>query len=81
MESATRLREMMEKKVAVEEQKYRLGLIQSSEWLFTYQSQLTTAKSSEIQAVIDYKITVAQLEKVMGISLDKKNLTFEGYNF
>lgn len=81
MESATRLREMMEKKVAVEEQKYRLGLIQSSEWLFTYQSQLTTAKSGEIQAMIDYKITVAQLEKVMGISLDKKNLTFEGYNF
>jgi hypothetical protein len=31
--------------------------------------------------MIDYKITVAQLEKVMGISLDKKNLTFEGYDF
>jgi outer membrane protein TolC len=81
IESAKRYREMMEKKVDVEEERYRLGLVQSSEWLFTYQSQLTNAKSGEIQAMIDYKITVAQLEKVMGISLDKKNLTFEGYDF
>lgn len=76
MESATRYREMMEKKVEVEEQRYRLGLVQSSEWLFTYQRQLASAKSGEIQAIIDYKITVAQLEKVMGIGLDEKNLTF-----
>jgi len=81
IESAKRYREMMEKKVDVEEQRYRLGLVQSSEWLFTYQSQLTNAKSGEIQAIIDYKITVAQLEKVMGISLQKKNLIFEGLDF
>jgi outer membrane protein TolC len=81
MESATRYREMMEKVVEVEEQRYRLGLVQSSEWLFSYQRQLATAKSAEIQAIINYKIDVSQLEKTMGISLDKKNLTFEGYDF
>jgi outer membrane protein TolC len=79
MESTTRSREMMEKKVEVEEQRYRLGLVQSSEWLFQYQRQLAEAKAREIKAVIDYKIAVAQLEKAMGISLDKKNLAFEGY--
>jgi len=81
LESATRYREMMEKVVEVEEQRSRLGLVQSSEWLFSYQRQLATAKSTEIQAIINYKIAVSQLEKTMGISLDKKNLTFEGYNF
>ena len=67
----------MEKKVEVEEERYRLGLVQSSEWLFTYQRQLAGAKSGEIQAFIDYKIAVAQLENVMGISLEKHNLTLE----
>lgn len=81
MESSTRYREMMEKKVEVEEERYRLGLVQSSEWLFTYQRQLAEAKSREIQALIDYKIAVARLDKVMGIGLKKKNLTFEGFDF
>jgi outer membrane protein TolC len=76
MESARRYREMMEKKVAVEEERYRLGLTQSSEWLFSYRRQLATAKSGEIQAVINYKIAVAQLNKAMGIGLEKKNLKF-----
>lgn len=78
IESSTRYKEMMEKKVEVEEQRYRLGLVQSSEWLFSYQRQLASAKSGEIQAIINYKIAVAQLEKAMGISLEKKNLKFEG---
>ena len=81
MESSKRYREMMEKVVEVEEQRYRLGLVQSSEWLFSYQRQLAQAKSDEIQAVINYKLAVAQLEKTMGISLEKKNLTCEGYKF
>ncbi|MCJ7582082.1 MAG: TolC family protein, partial [Candidatus Aminicenantes bacterium] len=76
MASATRYREMMEKKVEVEEQRYRLGLVQSSEWLFQHQRSLADAKAREIQVLIDYKIAVAQMEKAMGISLEKKNLTF-----
>jgi len=76
MESTTRYREMMEKKVEVEEERFRLGLVQSSEWLFSYQRQLASAKLREIQELIDYKIAVSQLEKAMGISLEKKNLTY-----
>ena len=81
MESTTRYREMMEKKVEVEEERYRLGLVQSSEWLFSYQRSLANAKSREIQVLIDYKIAVAQLEKAMGISLEKKNLTYGDFEF
>lgn len=79
MESTTRYREMMEKKVEVEEERYRLGLVQNSEWLFSYQRSLANAKSREIQVLIDYKIAIAQMEKTMGISLEKKNLTFGDY--
>ncbi len=81
MASATRYREMMEKKVEVEEQRYRLGLVQSSEWLFQHQRALADAKSREIQVLIAYKIAVSQLEKAMGISLEKKNLTYGNYEF
>ena len=73
MASKTRYREMMEKKVEVEEQRYRLGLVLSSEWLFQYQRDLADAKTGEIRVLIDYKIAVSQLEKAMGISLEKKN--------
>jgi len=81
MTSTTRYREMMEKKVEVEEQRYRLGLVQSSEWLFQHQQSLADAKASEIQVLIAYKIAVSQLEKAMGISLEKKNLTYGNYEF
>ncbi len=81
MASATRYREMMEKKVKVEEERYRLGLVQSSEWLFQHQQSLADAKASEIQVLIQYKIAVSQLEKAMGMSLEKKNLTYGDYEF
>jgi len=81
MTSSTRYREMMEKKVEVEEQRYRLGLVQSSEWLFQHQRSLADAKSQEIQVLIVYKIAVAQLEKAMGISLEKKNITYGHYDY
>jgi len=81
MTSATRYREMMEKKVEVEEQRYRLGLVQSSEWLFQHQQSLADAKASEIQVLIQYKIAVSQLEKAMGISLEKKNIKYGDFEF
>jgi len=81
MASKTRYREMMEKKVEVEEQRYRLGLVQSSEWLFQYKRSLADAKSGEIRVLIDYKIAIAQMEKTLGISLEKKNLTYGNYEY
>jgi outer membrane protein TolC len=81
MESATRYREMYEKKVEVEEERYRLGLVPNSEWLFLYQRDLADAKAREIQVLIDYKIAVSQLDKAMGMSLEKKNLKYGNQQF
>ena len=73
-------RELQEKRLAAEMQRYQLGL-GTIEWLLSYQSQLTNAKIQEIQALIDYKIAVANLERVMGTTLKSKGLKFRNYEF
>jgi outer membrane protein TolC len=80
IESSTRYRELMEKQVEAETQRYQLGLV-GSEWLFSYQRQLAQAKVSEIRAIIDYKIALAKLDKAMGTTLKSKGLKFRDYAF
>jgi len=73
-------RELQEKRLAAEMQRYQLGL-GTIEWLLSYQSQLTNAKIQEIQALINYKMAVANLERVMGTTLKSKGLKFRNYDF
>jgi outer membrane protein len=80
IEAASRYRKLAEKNLEAEEQRYNLGLV-GNEWLFQYQGEVANAKVSEAKAVIDYKIAVARLEKVMGINLKKKDITFKNYQF
>jgi outer membrane protein TolC len=80
LDTSKQYRELMEKRLNAEDEKYRLG-IGSSEWLFTYQERLVSAQRAEIGAIIDYRILTAKLEKVLGISLKKKNLRFRDYKF
>ena len=65
IESSAHSRELQEKRVAAETQRYLQGLV-GSDWLFTYQRNLADAKSAEIRAVIDYKITLARLDRATG---------------
>ncbi|MBN2207487.1 MAG: TolC family protein [Candidatus Aminicenantes bacterium] len=80
IDTSARYRELMEKRVAAETQRYDLGLV-GSEWLFTYQRSLAQAKADEIRAVIDYRIALAALDKAMGTTLRTKGLKFKGYEF
>jgi len=80
IKSSAASRELQEKRLAAEMQRYQLGL-GSIEWLLSYQRSLTSAKTSEIQAQIDYKIAVADLERIMGTSLRLKRLKFRDYEF
>jgi len=75
IESSRVSRELQEKRVAAETQRFQLGLA-GSEWLLSYQRQLTSARTSEIRALIDYKLAVAKLEKAMGTTLQTKGLKF-----
>ena len=80
LETSGRYRELMEKKLRAGEEKYKLGLL-ASEWLFSYQREMANARVSEISAIVAYKLSVAKLERILGINLEIKNLKFRDYDF
>ncbi len=80
LETSARYRELMEKKLEAAEEKYRLGAL-SSDWLYSYQRDMANARVSEIGAIIDYKLSLAKLEKLMGVNLRTKNLKFRDFDF
>lgn len=80
IETATRYRELTEKRMKAEEERYNLGLV-GNEWLFQYQRDLAQAKVSEIKALIDYRIAAAKLERIMGVNLKNKNIKYKQYVF
>lgn len=45
------------------------------------QRDLASVRVSEIKAIIDYKMSVANLEKVLGTILKTKNIKFRDYDF
>jgi outer membrane protein TolC len=69
-------RELAEKKLQAEEEKLRVGL-STNFVVLTYQRDLSTARSNELRAIVDYMISVASLEKAMGTSLKNKNITID----
>jgi outer membrane protein TolC len=80
LEISGRYRELMDKKLRAGEEKYKLGLLES-EWLFSYQREMANARVSEIRAIVAYKLSVAKLERILGINLEIKNLRFRDYDF
>ena len=80
IDTATRYRELTEKRMKAEEERYNLGLV-GNEWLFQYQRDLAQAKVSEIKAHIDYRIAVAKLERIMGVNLKNKKIQYKQFVF
>ena len=64
--SSARYRELTEKRAASETRRYRQGLV-GSEWLFNYRRELDNARSAEIQAIVEYRIALACLDRITGI--------------
>lgn len=75
IESSSQYRDLMERKLEAETQKHNLGLV-GSEWLFSYQRELASARASEIKALIDYRISLAKLGRILGTNLEDKNMDF-----
>jgi len=68
--TATRL---AEQKLAAEESKLKYG--QSTNFVvLNYQRDLASARTSELRALIDYTLSQGQLDKALGISLEKRNI-------
>jgi outer membrane protein TolC len=66
-------RELAEEKLAAEQAKLEAGLT-TTFVVLSYQRDLANAKLMELSALIDHTLSIARLEKAMGVSLDKKNI-------
>lgn len=80
LEAAARVRGLREKQLVAGEERYKLGTL-PSQWLFEYRSRMASARVSEIRAIINYKLSVAKLEQLMGVNIRTKNLKFRDFDF
>ncbi len=70
-------RELYEQQLEAVTEKLKVGLSTNFEVL-QYQRDLARQRSMELQAIINYNLAVASLERDMGISLDSKNVKIAG---
>lgn len=71
-------RELAEQKLGAEEEKLKVGL--STNFLvLSYQRDLATARSSELQAIVAYNVSLAALDRALGTSLQAKNIRVSEY--
>lgn len=71
-------RELAEKTLEAEEKKLKVGLT-TNYVVLQYQRDLADARSAELRAIIDYNLSLAQLDRAMGTSLEKKNIKLSIY--
>ncbi|MFB0566531.1 MAG: TolC family protein [Candidatus Aminicenantaceae bacterium] len=68
-------RELAEKKLEAEEKKLKVGLT-TNYVVLQHQRGLADARSAELQAMIDYNLSLALLDKALGTTLKNKNIKF-----
>jgi outer membrane protein TolC len=66
-------RELTGEKLRAEEEKLRVGLSTNYDLLLA-QRDFADARSSELKAIVDYSVSLANQQKVLGITLDEKNI-------
>ncbi len=66
-------RELAEQKLEAEESKLKVGL-SNNFFVLNYQRDLALARTAELRAMIDYTLSLGQLDKATGVSLDKRNI-------
>jgi len=71
-------RELAEQKLAGEEEKLKVGL-STNYMVLQYQRDLSTARSTELKAVVDYNVSLADLDRALGTSLKNKNMTVSDF--
>ncbi len=76
VEAARVARELAEKKLQAEEKKLAVGLSTNYQVL-QFQRDLTTAQTSELRAIIDYKLALSKLERALGRTLESHGINFE----
>ena len=67
-------RELAEKKLEAEQEKLRVGL-STNYFVLQYQRDLTNAQTMELRAIIDYNLSLARLNRALGLTLKEKNIS------
>jgi outer membrane protein TolC len=71
-------RELAEQKLTAEQEKLRVG--QSTNYnVLLFQRDLANARISELNSIIAYNVSLAALERSMGVTLRDKNIKFTDY--
>lgn len=76
VEAAKVARELAEKKLQAEEKKLAVGLSTNYQVL-QFQRDLATAQTSELRAIIDYKLALSKLDRALGKTLESHGIKFE----
>jgi len=67
-------RELSQRQLEAEEEKLKVGLT-TNYFVLQYQTDLATAQSTELKALIDYNLSLANLNRVLGTSLEEKSIS------
>ncbi len=78
MQAYRAARELAEKTLEAEEKRLKVGLT-THYTVLQHQRDLANAISAELRAVIDYNLSLAQLDRVMGVSLKNRNIKLSIY--
>jgi outer membrane protein TolC len=71
-------RELAEKQLEAEMKKLNVGM-STNYFVLQYQNDLATARSSELQALVNYNVALAQIAEVTGTTLEDRNITLTDY--
>ncbi|MGD1008780.1 MAG: TolC family protein [Candidatus Aminicenantales bacterium] len=71
-------REYAEKQLEAEMKKLNVGL-STNYFVLTYQDALSSARSLELKALVDYNVAMANIAKVTGTTLETRNITLSDY--
>jgi outer membrane protein TolC len=71
-------RELAQKKLEAEEEKFKVGL-STNYFILQYQRDLADAQIMELKAIVDYNISLAVLNRVQGTGLETENLGLGDY--
>ena len=71
-------KELAAKRLKAEEKKLNVGLT-TNYFVLEYQEALAEAQTQELKALIDYNLALAQLEKALGASFEKRNIRISDF--
>jgi len=68
-------RELAQRKLEAEEERLKVGL-STNYIVLQFQRDLATQQTQELRAVIDYNLSLARLDRSLGVTLEEKNIKF-----